>query len=70
MTPACWNELAERTQALLCKGAQILVQGRLSVRTFKDKNNLEKTAVDIIASTVQLLDKRQNKTGAEANPAE
>src|SRR5947209_4078714 len=53
----CWQELAERMNTLLYKGALVFVQGRLVVRGYKDKNQVDRQALDIVATTVQLLDK-------------
>ena len=56
-----WDKLAETIAMYAYKGMQVLVQGRLSLRPYKDKNGIDRTAIDIIASTVQLLEKRQGK---------
>ncbi len=63
LTIVCWEELAERMNELLYKGALTFVQGKLALRSYKDKNQVERQAIDIVATTVQLLDKRKN--GAE-----
>ncbi|HLI06511.1 MAG TPA: single-stranded DNA-binding protein [Ktedonobacteraceae bacterium] len=56
----CWNELAERMGEFLHKGMQVFVQGRLLMRPYTDKNNVERLAVEVIASAVQVLEKRSN----------
>lgn len=53
----CWNELAERINTLVYKGAPVFVQGRLQVRTYTDKSKVERTSIEVVASTVQLLEK-------------
>jgi len=53
----CWNELAERMNTYLYKGAQVFVQGRLQISTFTDKNKAERQGVEIVATIIQLLDK-------------
>ncbi|MGH2508485.1 MAG: single-stranded DNA-binding protein, partial [Ktedonobacteraceae bacterium] len=40
----------------------VFVQGRLVVRAYEDKNGVKRQSIDIIASTVQLLDKREEHT--------
>jgi single-strand DNA-binding protein len=55
----CWQELAERVEKLLFKGAPLFVQGRLQMRTYTDKNKMERVAVDVVASIVQVLEKRK-----------
>ena len=59
----CWQELAERADQLLFSGAHIFVQGRLQLRKYKDKNKIERIAVEIVATTIQLLDKKRPKEG-------
>jgi single-strand DNA-binding protein len=53
----CWNELAERMNMYLSKGLLVFVQGRLVQRSYQDKNKVERVAIEIIASTVQMLEK-------------
>ena len=62
----CWDKLAERMNAYLYKGAQVFVQGRLQINTFTDKNKAERQAIDIVASNVQLLDKKLDSADEEA----
>ena len=59
----CWQDLAERADQLLFTGAQIFVQGRLQLRKYKDKQKIERIAVEIVAVTLQLLDKKRPKEG-------
>src|SRR5712691_11759248 len=53
----CWDQLAELMNQLLTKGKLVFVQGRLAQRTYTDKAGKERQALDIIATTVQLLEK-------------
>ena len=64
----CWKELAERTEQLSFKGAQVFVQGRLQMRSYKDKNKIQRVAVDIVASTIQLLEKRKQQAAEDDLP--
>src|SRR2546423_14238513 len=64
----CWLELAERMSEYLFKGAQVFVQGRLQINTYTDKNKVERQAIEIVASNVQLLDKKA-ETAQEAEAA-
>ncbi len=54
-----WDKLAETIATYAYKGMQVFVQGRLAIRPYKDKNGVDRQAVEIVASTVQLLEKRQ-----------
>src|SRR5205085_4954909 len=53
----CWNELAERMNEYLSKGQLVFVQGRLVMRSYLDKTQVKRVAIDIVASTVQMLEK-------------
>ena len=57
LTIVCWNDLAERMNEYLSKGQLVFVQGRLVMRPYKDKNQVERVAIEIVASTVQMLEK-------------
>jgi single-strand DNA-binding protein len=72
--PAMWlnittfDKLAEIVEMYAHKGAQVFVQGRLVIRQYKDKSQADRTAVDIIATVVQLLEKRDEKAASETIP--
>jgi single-strand DNA-binding protein len=53
----CWDKLAEQMEKLLYKGAQVYVQGRLKITSYKDKQQVKRQTVEIVATIVQLLDK-------------
>ena len=53
----CWNELAERMNEYLQKGQLVFVQGRLVMRPYVDKTQVKRVALEIVASTVQMLEK-------------
>jgi single-strand DNA-binding protein len=54
----CWNDLAQRMERMLNKGAQVYVEGRLKQRKYTDREGVARVAFDLVASNVQLLDKR------------
>src|SRR5207253_8763539 len=56
-----WDRLAEVVKQYARKGMQVFVQGKLVLRPYQDKNQVERVALDIVATTVQLLEKRQSK---------
>jgi single-strand DNA-binding protein len=56
-----WDRLAEVVKQYAKKGMQVFVQGKLVLRSYQDKNKADRVAIDIIATTVQLLEKRQSK---------
>jgi single-strand DNA-binding protein len=61
----CWDKLAETVEMYARKGMQVFVQGRLVLRPYKDKQQVDRRAVDIVATTVQLLEKRQGDIPVE-----
>ncbi len=66
----CWQQLAERANEYARKGAEVLVQGKLDTRPYKDKNNVERIAIEVIATTVQVFgSKPQSKAGFTGDDA-
>ncbi len=57
LTIVCWNDLAERMNEYLSKGQLVFVQGKLVQRSYVDKNQVKRIATEIVASTVQMLEK-------------
>ncbi|HTV74147.1 MAG TPA: single-stranded DNA-binding protein [Candidatus Acidoferrales bacterium] len=53
-----WNKLGEICHSYLKKGASVLVEGRLAIRSYDDKDGIKRKAVEIVASDMQMLDKR------------
>jgi single-strand DNA-binding protein len=68
LTVVAWDKLASRVSEVVKKGSLVLVAGRLSVRSYTDKNNVEKQAVEVTAHTVQALPKPNGK--AKSQPEE
>lgn len=63
-----WNKLAETVEKYAAKGMQVFVQGRLQLRLYEDKGGAKRQSVSLVASTVQLLDKRANDVPATDQP--
>jgi single-strand DNA-binding protein len=55
LTITCWERLAEVVYQYARKGSLVFVQGRLQVRSYLDRNGVERTAIGINASTVKFL---------------
>jgi single-strand DNA-binding protein len=53
-----WRNLAEITSKFLQKGSLAMVEGRLQIRSYEDSNNQKKWMTEVIANTVQFLDKK------------
>lgn len=67
----CWNKLADLAQQYLVKGKQVYVEGRLTTRSWDDKNTGQKRyKTEIEAREIQFLDGRgdgQERTGTDTN---
>jgi single-strand DNA-binding protein len=53
-----WDKLAEVVEKYARKGMLVFVQGKLQLKKYKDKQLVERVSVEIIATVVQLLEKR------------
>ena len=61
---SCWGKQATTAQEIVQKGQQIYVDGRFSPRTYMNKDNVEKTSLDINCNDFQLLGRRAERDGA------
>lgn len=59
-----WRQLAEICEKYLHKGSKVYIEGRLSVRKYTDKEGIQRTAVDVIANDMQMLDSKAASGGA------
>jgi len=50
-----WRQLAETCNTYLHKGSKVYIEGRLTQRKYTDKNGVERLAVDVIASDMEML---------------
>ena len=51
-----WQQLAETCNAYLHKGSKVFIEGRMESRTYTGKDGVERTAWDVIASNLVMLD--------------
>jgi single-strand DNA-binding protein len=56
-----WEKTAEVVEKSACKGTLVFVQGKLQLKKYKDKTQAERLSVEISASNVQILEKRQKE---------
>ena len=52
VTVTCWRKLADNVAVCLRKGDPVVVKGRLSVRSYDDKQGVQRTQVDVDASSI------------------
>lgn len=50
-----WDKLAETCNTYLKKGQQCLVEGRLSIRQYDDKDGNKRQSTEVVINTMQML---------------
>ena len=60
---SCWNKLAEIANQYLSKGRQVYVEGRLSTRSYEDRNGEKRFSLDVRAIELQMLGTRGDTVG-------
>ena len=66
-----WRRLAEQVKSYVHTGDLVLVEGKLSVRSYTDNESHERTAVDVIAGDIRFLQAKQaTHATTNAHPAE
>jgi len=61
-----WRQLAEVCEKYLHKGSKVYIEGRLSMRKYTDKEGIQRTAVDVIANDMQMLDSKASSGGSSS----
>jgi single-strand DNA-binding protein len=51
-----WDQLAETMNTYLHKGSKVYIEGRMTSRKYTDKEGVERTAWEVTASDMQMLD--------------
>jgi single-strand DNA-binding protein len=55
-----WDKLGEICNTYLKKGMSVLIEGRLSIRNYDDKEGVKRKAVEVVASDMQMLDSKRS----------
>ncbi len=58
-----WDRLGEICNQYLKKGMSALVEGRLAIRDYTNKDGEKRRAVEVVASDMQMLDSKGRGTG-------
>lgn len=58
-----WDKLGEVCNQYLKKGMSALVEGRLVIRDFTNKDGEKKKAIEVVINDMQMLDKKENSGG-------
>jgi single-strand DNA-binding protein len=53
-----WDKLAETCNEYLKKGMKVYIEGRLQTRKYTDREGAERTAVEVVANEMMMLDSR------------
>lgn len=64
-TIVCWGYLAERAEEKVKKGSQVFVSGEINYRKYTDKDNIERTAVEIQALSMNAFDRVEKTATSE-----
>ena len=59
-----WDRLAETCTQYLHKGHKVFVEGRLEQRKYTDQNNVQRTAIDVVISDMEMLTPKGEKQPA------
>ncbi len=62
-----WEKLAENCGNSLTKGQRALVEGRLQIRSFDGKDGQKRWVTEIIAQSVEFMDRRSAAPATESN---
>ncbi len=66
----CWRNLAGIAEKFIHKGSQVYIEGRIRSRTYDTNDGVKKTAYEIYADEVRLLDKKGTNHVSEQPAAE
>jgi single-strand DNA-binding protein len=64
-----WRQLAETCERYLHKGSKVYIEGRLQTRKYTDRNGVERTAIDVIASDMEMLTPKAASASSEGYSA-
>ncbi|TAM73328.1 single-stranded DNA-binding protein [bacterium] len=60
-----WDRLAETCATYLKKGMLVLIDGRVELRRYEDREGVKRIAVDVIAGGMQMLSHPNNGASAD-----
>ena len=64
-----WGKQAEHLCAYMGKGSKIAVSGILTTRKWQDKDGNNRVAYEVMANTVEFLDRKAEGQGQQSNTA-
>ncbi|GAC1567851.1 MAG: hypothetical protein NVS3B14_15160 [Ktedonobacteraceae bacterium] len=64
-----WRQLAEICEKYLHKGSKVYIEGRITQRKYTDREGVQRTAVDVIANDMKMLDSKSASSSSEGYSA-
>ena len=64
-----WGKMAEVCGDNLTKGRKVLVDGRIQVRNYEDKTGQKRYVTEIVAQSVEFLERRDGASSSSGKPA-
>lgn len=61
-----WRQLAEFTEKYISKGRQLYVEGKITNRTWEDKDGNKRYTTEIVANSIQLLGRKPDEESDSA----
>jgi single-strand DNA-binding protein len=58
-----WDKLGETCNTYLKKGMSTLVEGRLVIRSYEDKDGVKRKSTEVVIDNMQMLGSRQDNPG-------
>src|SRR5580658_1609500 len=62
-----WDRLGETCNTYLKKGSNTLVEGRLVIRSYDDKDGNKRKATEVVIDNMQMLGARSDRAGSDFN---
>jgi single-strand DNA-binding protein len=66
-TIVAWQKLAEICNVYLHKGSKVFIEGRLQTRKYTGNDGIERMAVEVIASEMEMLTPKEKQAGAPSD---
>lgn len=65
-----WRSLADVAEKYVKKGTQLYVEGKLMTRSWEDNNGVKRYQTDVVASTLQLLGRKESSDNRPPHPVD
>ena len=61
-----WSPLAEIAESYLKKGSQVYIEGKISNRSYEDKDGIKKYVSEVVGRDITLLGRAPDSSGVQA----